>query len=389
MGVKEDRTTHAADSFPGIPDAELAVAEQSLRNASKDLLHPPVFYNLRNFSGPIESIGLKRGHSIITVHIPEGPDSPYIHNDGRVYRRVGDASQPTHITDRSTFDLLAQRGERARSRLADRILWIPIVSQAEERQPFVHFTIMSDPYEVMGHWYDGSFTNFSTIMKGFRLPFDNIFSTSEGYIARQVKGGDPYYRGFTWDFSKRCHSFVTVPLTTLAPTTQEPAWKNYPGGVRFLSKLREQGFTSARILDLNLMVDLVGAIIRRHRILVAQAGITGPLFIKAHLEDVWRTVPFLSHSGYLKHIEEYGLPIVQDSDFLTPPGTSLDSFVVSPDIGRTPSEDEYVDYDGPLSMSMRILSALGIPMEVLAQSAEDLRQIGQLTQDLQNRILGS
>ena len=200
LGVKEDRTTHAADSFPGIPDAELAVAEQSLRNASKDLLHPPVFYNLRNFSGPIESIGLKRGHSIITVHIPEGPDSPYIHNDGRVYRRVGDASQPTHITDRSTFDLLAQRGERARSRLADRILWIPIVSQAEERQPFVHFTIMSDPYEVMGHWYDGSFTNFSTIMKGFRLPFDNIFSTSEGYIARQVKSGDPYYRGFTWDF---------------------------------------------------------------------------------------------------------------------------------------------------------------------------------------------
>ena len=137
------------------------------------------------------------------------------------------------------------------------------------------------------------------------------------------------------------------------------------------------------------MVDLVGAIIRRHRILVAQAGITGPLFIKAHLEDVWRTVPFLSHSGYLEHIDEYGLPIVQDTDFLTPPGTSLDSFVVSPDIGRTPSEDEYVDYDGPLFMSMLILSALGIPMEVLAQSTEDLMQMGQLRQDLQNRIPGS
>ena len=152
LGVKEDAQDNVAASFPGIPDSEMQNVLDSIRNSAKDLLNPPVFYNVRKFEGPVDPIGLPAGRTIVVVQIPEGPNSPYIHNDGRIYRRVGDSSQPSLVTDRLTFDLLAQRGEEARTKLANRVLWSPVTSQAEENQPFIHISILSDPYEVMGHW---------------------------------------------------------------------------------------------------------------------------------------------------------------------------------------------------------------------------------------------
>ena len=106
LGIVEDGGSHAAKSFPGIPNCQVPSGLESLKNASKDLLRPFVFYETRVFSGPIESVGLQQGRSIIVVRIPEGPNTPYVHNDGRVYRRIADSSDPRPETDRATLDLL-------------------------------------------------------------------------------------------------------------------------------------------------------------------------------------------------------------------------------------------------------------------------------------------
>ena len=133
LGVKEDAQENVAASFPGIPDSEIQGVLDSIRNSAKDLLNPPVFYNVRIFEGPIDPIALPAGRVIVVVQIPEGPNSPYIHNDGRIYRRVGDSSQPFPVKDRGTFDLLAQRGEEAKEKLSDRILWSPVISKGEKK----------------------------------------------------------------------------------------------------------------------------------------------------------------------------------------------------------------------------------------------------------------
>ena len=90
FGVSEDRKSQVAKSFPGIPDSDVSSALESIRNASKDLINPDVFYISRVFRGPIESLGLTSGRSIIVVQIPQGADCPYVHNDGRIYRRIAD-----------------------------------------------------------------------------------------------------------------------------------------------------------------------------------------------------------------------------------------------------------------------------------------------------------
>ena len=43
LGVEEDTVYNVAAAFPGIPNAELQHALDSIRNAAKDLLQPPPF----------------------------------------------------------------------------------------------------------------------------------------------------------------------------------------------------------------------------------------------------------------------------------------------------------------------------------------------------------
>ena len=387
MGVEEDTVNNVAAGFPGIPDTELQGALDFIRNAAKDLLQPSPFYNVRVFAGPIDAIGLREGSSIIVVHVPEGPNSPYVHNDGRIYMRIGDSSQPRYVTDRATFDLLARRGQETRSRLEERVTWSPVTSQGEENQPFIHLSILSDPYEVMGHWYDGGFEVFTEAMKGFGLPFDNMFSTHDGFIARQVGRNDANKRVLTWHFSRNCHSFITIPIPTLSPDMANPVWREYSIGQSFLSGLVDTELIYCRVLDLNLTIDIIGHVMRRHRILASKANVSGPFFLKACLENVWRTIPFLDHSKYLEHIDDFGYPVVQETDMTVPEGTTLNTFMVAPELALPPQEGDLVSAEGWVELAMRIFDALGIPMVVLARSIEELRSASQRSQEVQRKIL--
>ena len=385
FGVKEDVQDNVAASFPGIPDSEIQYVLDSIRNAAKDLLNPPVFYNVRKFEGPIDPIGLPAGRTIVVAQIPEGPNSPYIHSDGRIYRRVGDSSQPTPVTDRATFDILTQKGQEAQSRLADKVLWSPVTSKGEEDQPFLHLSILSDPYEVMGHWYNGRIAEFARSMRGLSIPIDNIFSTNDGYVARQISTNDAYGRVFTWHFSRHCHSFITFPFQVRPANPPIPIWNEYENGRAFILKVLEAELTSARILDLNILMDFLLAAVKRHRIVVGESGIRGPFYLKANIANVWRTIPFVDHSRFLEHVSKFGLPLNQESEMTVPSGTGLHTFVVSQELTEIPSESDTTVDAGAFRLFLSIVNALGIPMEVLGDSVEELLDMGRRQQEIQKR----
>ena len=376
FGVSEDRNLHVAESFPGIPDSDVSSALESIRNASKDLINPDVFYISRVFKGPIESLELTPGRSIIVVQIPQGADCPYVHNDGRIYRRIADSSNPKAETDRSSLDLLIERGKKAHSRLADRVTRIPTVSKGEENQCYIHLSIISDPYETMSHWYSAGFSTFTELMRQGSIRFDNIYSKSGAYIARQVNDNDPYNRVLTWEFSRHCHSFVTYPVPLVQRRNSDADRPENSIYETIMSKITENGLGSSRVVDLNLALIALMLMIRRHRRLVWHANVKGPFYVKAHLENIWRTVPFIDLPAYSAHVNEHGLPIVQDTDVLVPNGTSLDTFIVLPERDAPESEslaspEEIRDHTSDaIKIGIHILEALGIPMDIMTHSQD-------------------
>jgi hypothetical protein len=55
-------------------------------------------------------------------------------------------------------------------------------------------------------------------------------------------------------------------------------------------------------IDLNIMFEGFSAIANGHHMLAEKADVHGPFHVKAHLENVWRTVPFLNIHSFLEHL---------------------------------------------------------------------------------------
>ena len=108
----------------------------------------------------------------------------------------------------------------------------------------------------------------------------------------------------------------------------------------------------------------------------------GPFYIKARIENVWRTIPFVDLSEYMAHVEKFDFPIVQASDLVVPTGTTLDTFVVSPELEGVPAESQKITYGGPILMWVEIMQALGIPGELLAQNAKALLRVSSRESDI-------
>lgn len=109
-----------AGDFPGIDNVGSSSAEVAIREAAAAHLSPAPFFQIRTLSGPSEGTGLHSGRSIVVVHIPQSTDAPHVHSDGRIFRRVGDASDPVAETDRHFLDLLWRRGEDRRRLLREK-----------------------------------------------------------------------------------------------------------------------------------------------------------------------------------------------------------------------------------------------------------------------------
>lgn len=379
FGVVDDSETLQAASFPGIPDEKLSNGIESLRNAAKDLIHPHVYYEHRIFQGPISSLDLPEGRSIVGVRIHKGADTPYIHNDGKIYQRVGDSSQPTPVHDRAAFDVLAERGREAREILEESLERHFSVSKAEDEGAcYLHLFLTSDPYHMLGHHYKGGFRDFTETMSEKTIPFDNCFTGPGEYVARQSADNDHYQRLLTWHFSERCESFVTLPVPQLPmPAFKSSPWAGYELGESFQEEILGVDVSGARILDLNMIALYLIAVVYRHLELVSGSGVTGPFFAKARIENAWRTIPFIDCEPHLKHVEEFGLPIVQEDEMLIPPGTAIESFL-------TLRELEQGDVPLPLAAANRaanlmrhVFMALGVPGPVFQEFVGELLEMAE------------
>jgi hypothetical protein len=372
IGVEEAPDgSRVASAFPGVPAEDVSVIESALRDASRDCIRPSVFYEHRVVTGPAPEIGLPSGRSVIVVTVPMGVDAPYIHSDGRVYRRVSDSSAPVAEHDRHVLDSLWLRGEAARGRLVKLATRLPLVSKAEGENPFLHLFISADPLEQSGRGYLSDWATARMVMKGDPVPFDNIYARSGGFVARQARGNSHPLRLFTWEFYQEGHSFVTLPMAFFDFGRRIGALQRWLSGYEqagsFVTALTDAGVTAGRIVDLNFLFLMAGGIGARHRALLRQDAVRGPFYAKAQLQNVWRCIPFLDLASFVDQLTEDGVPVVQESEILCPPGDDLESFRVLPPSEREDglSLNELVG-DG-LALSVPVLLALGVSPATIAK----------------------
>jgi hypothetical protein len=269
---------------------------------------------------------LPADHSIVVVRVPPGAKAPYIHNNGRIYRRVADASEPAHEKDRHVLDLLWERSNDARNQWREIVTQEFPVSKQEEEQPLVHVFLACDPYGDRGVHIPIDFHKFAEQMRVVGkdeggLPFDNFFSGPYSYIARQTMRGDPYKLTLTWRQRLDGTAIVSFPLS----------WANFNNGrvfdwldhgyihvKRFRKACAKARLNDGRVLDLNIFAHVLSGIFTRYQCLLRDWKIPFKFYGRVRIDNVWRTIPYIDLPEFCEFVEKHGAPLVQQKSLLAP-----------------------------------------------------------------------
>jgi hypothetical protein len=333
--------THLAGAFPGIEQLGVSNLINDIKNAAKDLITPTIYYEYRKIDGPCDEVGLPMGKSIIVVGVPIGPDSPYIHNDGRIYRRIADSSDPKPETDKTVLDNLWNRRQKARERLAAFLDETPILSEAEENVSYLELILLPDPLGYTNQFVKLKFDEIVELLREppdpkpmMCLKFDNFFAMADGIIARYVYDNDPYNLTPTWKFYQNGFSKILIPFSnTIIDELVFREWlRGYRQESAFIKLLEKGRFTSNFVIDINPLFSVVIAILNQNRDLLEKSGIQGSYFAKTGAHNIWRRIPFVDTKLFINFIKRHGIPVIQFDEEYSPPGKTFESLIQLHDI---------------------------------------------------------
>jgi Putative DNA-binding domain len=271
IGVEEKPTELFAGAFRGIARADVDAGVRRIRQAVADQVMPSPYFETKVLWGPCESTGLAADRAVICVRIPRSIETPHVHRNGRIYRRVGAGSEPKEETDRFVLDQLWRRADHLRQEYRRLVEQDPDLSEDEAQWPFMRLILICDLWEHGELWAGISLDEFRELMSetqsGFSIPFENVFTDQHGFIARQIGTNDPIKLGLTWRFRQKLISEMWIPTNCCRiddPKSVEHLLYGYERAPKFIALMRRQGFKLGRLIDLNLLFGLVWVVVQKH-----------------------------------------------------------------------------------------------------------------------------
>ena len=375
LGVQEQgKALSTAGGFSGIIDESVDTALQRLRQSSTDILNPTPFFRTKVLRGPCSQINLPEAVSVLAVEIPQSDTAPHVHKDGRIYRRVADSSEPKHETDRFVLDQLWRRADPVRNFTREWIERDPEFSNSEKHTPYLRLLLCVDPWQQRDPWLKAPVSEIAKIFKGndtsiSSIPFDTVYTTSEGIIARQVLGNNPHNMSLTWKLRRNlaCDVIVPLPLYDLGdPDNLFGELDGYLHTERFIRMLAGQGtgYTQPRIVDLNILMQILIGIASKYGIFLELASVLRTFCCKARVLNAWRMVPFIDVSSIQDKYDTYGLPLIMDSTITVPNGLDPGSFAKIDDLDRAESDCRRMDVSiaQGILIFIRVAEAFGVPI---------------------------
>ena len=346
-GIEEkDSTNNIAGSYPGIRKDQLDGSLKSITDSIKSHLNPVPFYE-------IKSIEIDKDRDIICLYIPYSFQTPHIHSNGRIYRRVGDKSNPIHEDNRQQLGFLWDRKEEINNEILNWIGREPKKTIIESNQPYLRLLLDADLYKNKGKTWDLSPDDVLAVMNNknnfIRINIDSCYPFESGLIARQTakvaeqfdngfitnytkKSNRHSDFGFTWFIEKDLRSEVWIPLIKYETSDELASFFNNTdeNNTTFLDLIEaskyERGVTS--IIDLNEVLHLVCAVTASFIDLLEKNNTPVNNFHgKIIISKVWRTVPFVNHKIILDQMKQSGLPICLFDDAIQPSGIDTESFI--------------------------------------------------------------
>lgn len=369
IGVDEaSKEIPVAGSFPGIALSEADATLQKIRKATVDHLNSTPHFDTKIIHGPNQDIGLAADCVVICVWIPQSTLAPHVHKSGSIYRRVSDASEPKAENDRFVLDQLWRRGDEIKRHHKDWYETDPEFSKRESELPYIRLMLIADPWAQRDIWMEAEEKEVREALGGnpgtTTIPFDSVYTYSNGYIGRQLSGNNPYNLTLTWRLRHNLISDVLIPLPLYNTDDFEHLsieLDGYEHVEQFTNLLRKHGASSSRVVDLNYVLNVLTGVAETQERLCGLVRWNENYFFKIKLLNSWRTIPYIDAPHVLDRLEKNGLAMCLDKTSSVPHGVGPDSYI---QIARRPDIQDRATRNLVEGMAMfaALARAYGLPM---------------------------
>ena len=368
IGIESDRSNNRAASFGGVVD-------------SPDVIRDSVRGNLQPFPYfETFAIDLGNGRKILMVAIPEGDNPPYIHSDGRIYRRQEAASDPIAENNRYTIDELYQKAQEFKEELEEFRQFdltfckgegkVPYLEMFVNTAPFDHFFIedffSKDNLKKLMNQFNASFIVEEEISSGKisfsgNLEFDSVNTYHNSISLRYLEGQDLAYNGTTLIVDVFGNLKLLIPLVAKYYSLENLLESLPERYLNVLSRSQERSISSIGLLGARQIAGAIFGVMSNYVKYLDEKHYKEAFEVKLRLTNCWRKTLYIDSETFMAHVENFGIPICMKSEQYFPiyPMTfKIDELKANP----------ITKYLGVFS---HVANALGVPSEVALASVID------------------
>ena len=334
VGVKADKTKNVATDICGFSLTDIPDPIAKLRDSIKSNIDPiPVFHP--------KLIDIGSGRATLIVQIPDNQNTPFINRNGRIYRRVGDSSDPVPENNRNVVDRLVDNGRELVKQFADFCRDERTFSKAEEEQSWVNIFLSPYPLGAIERYdmlsTDGIENLIQLSQSPIKIHFDDTQEIGSGnlpfnsgqigvgsVILRQVEPSKIAFNSLTAELFADGRAKFFVPLRIMMPVLEEANIQQLKSTQvrqaleRIAASDRDHSSTLLRFFDIRQLWAIIINLLNFYQKWYGEALEQNNVQVSITMENIWRLVPFCDMDEWGTHVQKFGLP-AQNVNFIRIP----------------------------------------------------------------------
>lgn len=341
FGIEEKGPERKAGTFSGINNKSISILTDRVRDVATQAIQPPVDFEYKVIEGPVPEIQLEKDSSILIIGIPQSFNTPHIYA-GKIYRRVADKSEPKSETDHNIIQKLWQRRENARKNLEDFTSNLPLLSEQQKDNTWIHIYLITDLF--LDENYSLKFHDFVKIMRPeFELEhggmhMDNFFPTKDGFICRHVFKNNPAYFLLSFRWWNNGNARLSIPINIYDIDSNNEIIDSYKFFKEFIFLAKTQGFSNMRIGDFSyffhVVVNLCNQYLEINKLIINDK----PIQLRIIVSNSLRLSPFIDDKEFIDNSNNYGIPVIEDKDIYIPRKVDFDNLISYENLLTKPPE---------------------------------------------------
>jgi len=373
VGVEANKKTSVAISIPGFSLSQYPDPISTVQESIKTSVQPKPLFTLR-------LLNISEARAVLIAYVPDNQLCPFVTKDGRIYRRIGESSDPVPENDRHAIDQLVSRGKAPLEVFRAFCLDERTRSQAEGEDWMSIYLMQRMPSPVKPPDAFFQTSNLSELLKTAKetvsvelddsefitatIPFDTVMVSERSVVLRQVENKEVASNVLEMELFKNGAAKLHIPFINLQifPPINKYDFKSDKARV-LLQRLAHKDdsimyltYFDVRNMWLSASI-LISFYVQWLKRTFGESIVEDfPCWAALSLKGSWRHVPFVDGDVWVEYVEKYGIPIIFRDSILVPDDLT--------DVNRIS-----ITHDSPLwaSLAAKAALSLGLPFDILSK----------------------